>query len=149
MYSTESRHEILANLTEDNGIVFHGPVGEDEVLRIMGESLAVIHTESFDEKIRQSVRYSVSTKIADSLASGTCIFAYGPEEIASIDYLRKNSAAVCCTDKNDLDEKLRTLVLNSDARKVSVENAVSLAEKNHTAISTPRIIREELQLRGE
>ena len=33
-------------------------------------------------------------KIADSLSSGTCIFAYGPEEIASISYLKQSNAAI-------------------------------------------------------
>ena len=141
VYSSESRKKILDEMTEENGIIFHGPVGADEVLRIMGESLAVIHTESFDKKDRKEVRYSVSTKIADSLASGTCIFAYGPEEIASISYLTKENAAICCTNENDLKGKLQELICNSALREVSIRNALHLAEKNHAPSRTPEIIR--------
>ena len=146
VYSTESRPEILAKLTEENGIVFHGSVGADEVLKVIGESMAVIHTESFDEKIRRSVRYSVSTKIADSLASGTCIFAYGPEEIASIDYLEKNNAAICCTDIKDLEHFLKVLITDTAERNKVVVKALTVAEKNHAATVTPRIIWNEFQV---
>lgn len=144
VYSTETRPEILANLTEENGIVFHGAVGADEVLRIMGESLAVIHTESFDEKIRKSVRYSVSTKIADSLASGTCIFAYGPDEIASISYLAKGGAALCCSLKENLADQLLKLIQDANCRNQIIHNALSLSD-NHTLERTPMILRKELQ----
>lgn len=144
VYSAETRREILDGMTEENGIVFHGPVCADEVLRIMGESLAVIHTESFNESTRQSVRYSVSTKIADSLASGTCIFAYGPEEIASIDYLKKSGAAVCCTNPEELTQQLRELLLRPGLRSEAVQRALALAAENHAKSCTPEIIRREL-----
>lgn len=144
VYSTESRKEILEGMTEENGIVFHGPVGAKDVLRIMGESLAVIHTESFDEKNRQAVRYSVSTKIADSVASGTSILAYGPEEIASIAYLKKENAAFCCTEPEKLGDTLRELIQNEEKRNVTVQNALKLAAQNHAASCTPEIIKREL-----
>lgn len=145
VYSAESRKEIIDGMNLENGIVFHGAVGADEVLKVIGESMAVIHTESFDEKIRKSVRYSVSTKIADSLASGTCIFAYGPEEIASIDYLEKNNAAICCTDIKDLEHFLKVLITDTDERNKVVVKALTVAEKNHAATVTPRIIWNEVQ----
>lgn len=144
VYSSESRPEILSGLTEENGLVFHGAIGADEVLRVMGESLAVIHTESFEKRIRCSVRYSVSTKIADSLMSGTCIFAYGPEEIASIDYLKKNEAAVCCSDKEKLKEELIKLIEDSTYRSIVERNAVHLAHANHSN-TTKNLIRQSLE----
>ena len=144
VYSTESRREILDAFSEENGIRFHGAVSAAEVLEIMGQSLAIIHTESFDETIRQSVRYSVSTKIADSLASGTCIFAYGPEEIASISYLNEAGAAVCCTKPEELENQLKQLIQNDMLRAQTVKNALRLAQVNHAPSVTPAILRAEL-----
>lgn len=145
VYSTETRDEILADMIPENGIVFHGSVGAEEVKKIMGESFAVIHTESFNSTIRKSVAYSVSTKIADSLASGTCIFAYGPKEIASMKYLLDNSAAICCTDKNELQSKLRCLISDKQLREQVQENAVHLAKQNHLHDSTSRLIQKTLR----
>lgn len=131
VYSSEKREEILKLMTAENGIAFHGSIPADEVKKVMAESLAVIHTESFDENIKNSVRYSVSTKIADSLMSGTCILAYGPEEIASIKYLSENKAAYCITSKEKLSSGLSELLTNEDIRNTVVKNALELANKNH------------------
>lgn len=144
VYSAESRPEILADLTEENGIKFHGKIGADEVLRVMGSSLAVIHTESFDEGTRKSVAYSVSTKIADSLASGTPILAYGPKEIASIEYLNENDAAFCITDEKDLEAGLKELIENESKRKKIVANALALAKKNHDSKTNCQMIKNTL-----
>ena len=131
VYSPEKREEILKLMTAENGIAFHGSIPADEVKKVMAESLAVIHTESFDENIKNSVKYSVSTKIADSLMSGTCILAYGPEEVASIKYLSDNNAAYCITSKEKLSSGLSELLTNEDIRNTIVKNALELANKNH------------------
>ena len=143
IYSFEIRDEILTNMTQENGIVFHGAVGADEVLKVIGESMAVIHVESFERRDRNSVRYSVSTKIADSLMSGTCIFAFGPKEIASIDYLNQNDAAICCTDSGELIGKLKELISDTERRKEVIKNAKILSQ-NHSQDKTPKIIYETL-----
>jgi len=133
VYSQESRPEILKDLTEENGIRFHGSISSQQVLEVMGKSMAVIHTESFDESTRKSVAYSVSTKIADSLASGTCILAYGPAEIASIEYLKSNCAAYCITDDKDLETGLTELITDTSLRQDIANHALVLARKNHDA----------------
>ena len=61
----------------------------------MANSMAVIHTESFEQEMMELVRFSVSTKIAESLMYGPCLIAYGPEGIASIDYLKENKCRIC------------------------------------------------------
>lgn len=142
VYSPEARSEVLCNLTEENGIRFHGKVSANEVLRIMGESLAVIHTESFDSIIRKLVRYSVSTKIADSLASGTPILAYGPSDVASMSYLISNEAAFCATDLLELKDVLTDLLSNEEKRKEISHNAINLAKTNHMISNGRKIIKD-------
>jgi len=145
VYSAESRPEILSELTEENGIKFHGSVSSEKVLEIMGQSLAVIHTESFDPETRKSVAYSVSTKIADSLASGTPIFAYGPAEVASIEYLRENDAAYCISEPSALEKGLTELIENTERREEILANARALAIKNHSSDKNCKMIREVLE----
>ncbi len=144
VYSAENSPEILRYMTKENGINFHGAISSSEVLRIMGSSMAVIHTESFDKITRQSVAYSVSTKIADSLASGTPILAYGPSEIASIEYLKENNSAFCITENDDLHKKLSEFVLNADLRDTIAQNALILASKNHNSETNCKMIRETM-----
>lgn len=145
VYSAESRPEILKDMTKENGINFHGSISSDEVLKIMGSSMAVIHTESFDEITRKSVAYSVSTKIADSLASGTPILAYGPSEIASIEYLQSNDSAFCITENDDLIKKLEEFISNIELRNRIAKNAITLANKNHNSGTNCKMIRKTLE----
>lgn len=145
VYSSEKREEILKLMTAENGIVFHGSIPADEVKKVMAESLAVIHAESFDENIKNSVRYSVSTKIADSLMSGICILAYGPKEIASIKYLSDNNAAICITSEKDLKSGLFKLISSPESRDNAVKNALLLAKNNHFPGIAGKLIREVIE----
>ena len=140
VYSAEPREEILRELTRENGIEFHGAVGADEVRRIIGESMAVIHTESFDEAMKERVRYSVSTKIADSLASGTCLIACGPEDVASVEYVKKNNAAFVITEKDDLKAEMKRFLEDEQLRQQIVENARRLAGANHGMTNSRMLI---------
>lgn len=147
VYSSEPREEILRELTPENGIVFHGSVSAGEVRRIIGESMAVIHTESFEEDMKERVRYSVSTKIADSLASGTCLLAYGPDDVASVEYVKKNHAAFVITEKDDLKEQLRRFLGDEELRNQIEANALALAGQNHGVTAAGEIIRNVIEKR--
>lgn len=146
VYSPEVSSEIKEYLVSENGINYKGFIGTDEVKRVMARSIAVIHTESFDEGARARVKYSVSTKIADSLMSGTCIFAYGPEDVASIKYLKDNGAAVCVTSKEGLADGLKSLIYDENVRNTAVDNATVLANKNHCPGTSCRTIRDTINL---
>lgn len=133
VYSGERSPEILKTLTEENGIRFHGMISAEEVLEVMGRSMAVIHTEAFDADTVPIVRFSVSTKIAESLMYGPCLIAFGPAGIASMDYLKENDAAFVINDPDKLRDSLRQVLTDNALRQRIVENARGLARKNHNA----------------
>lgn len=145
VYSAEKNPNYLQGLTEENGIRFHGEISSSEVAERMDECMAVIHTESFRQRTQQFVKYSVSTKIADSLLNGPCLIAYGPEEVASIGYLKKNKAAYVITKPEDLENGLLEILSNEELRAEIVRNARELASSNHDAAVNPKKVREWLQ----
>lgn len=150
VYSCERNPELLKRLTPENGVCFHGAVCAEKVLEIMQGSIAVIHTEAFDLRCRKIVRHSVSTKIADSLMNGPCLIAYGPEEIASMDYLKEHGAAYTITDPEKLEQGLQEILSNEGLRKEIVERARKLAYKNHNAQITSDCLKKRLaQICGE
>lgn len=146
VYSGEKNPANLVGLTEENGIYFHGEISVKEVCERMDRCMAIIHTESFDKKIQNQVKYSVSTKIADSLLNGPCLIAYGPEGIASIDYLKKNNAAYVITRPKDLESGLREILMNENLRTEIVKNARIVAANNHDEAVNPIKVREWLQM---
>lgn len=133
VYSGERNPEILKTLTEENGIRFHGMISPAEVLEVMGRSMAVIHTESFDADMVPIVRFSVSTKIAESLMYGPCLIAFGPEGVASMDYLKENEAAFVINSADTLRDGLRRILTDAALRQRIVKNARALAQTNHNA----------------
>lgn len=145
IYSAESREEILKDFTLQNGISFHRAVSADEVKSIMAKSKYLIHTESFDNDSRKAVRYSVSTKISDSLMSGSLIVAYGPKEIASIKYLKDNGASFVITEDDDLKEKLIELFSNEEKVSETIKRAVELALKNHNSDKNSQFVKVTLK----
>lgn len=145
VFSAEKNPDNLRGLTEENGVHFRGEISPSEVGQRMSECLAVIHTESFNEKTRKMVKYSVSTKIADTLLNGPCLIAYGPPDVASIEYLQKHHAAYCITRPEDLESGLREILGNADLRAEIVKNARTLAAQNHDASIYPKKVRAWLQ----
>lgn len=146
VYSGTKEVKCTEPLRNASGINFCGEISVESVLEVMANSLAVIHTESFETETINLVRFSVSTKIAESLMYGPCLIAYGPEGIASIDYLKENNAAWTITDKEDLKKGLKEILENSTLREQIVRNARKLAEKNHNAEVNPKKVREWLEL---
>ena len=142
VYSGEKRENILNRMTLENGINFHGQVSIDSVDRILKNSSILIHVESMSPENRQQTRFSMSTKIAESLGSGACIFAYGPNDISSIEYLINNDAACVATHKDELDEKLCYVISNSDVRMHFAKNALKLAEERHDYNKNSKLIKK-------
>lgn len=131
IYSGETRESTLSHLNIGNGIRFHGCIPANEVNNIIYSSTIIIHVEAFDKINRQKTKYSMSTKIAESLASGVCLFAYGPDDVSSMEYLVENEAACVVTKKEDLKNKLNEIIKNDDLRKKYIYNALKLAKMRH------------------
>lgn len=137
VYSGERDPKYTAMLTPGNGIRFHGAVPPEQIGALMAESMAVIHTESFAPEIQDRVRLSVSTKIPDILQNGPCLIAYGPEGIASVDYLRENGAAYVISDPEQLESGLREILSDPCLRGKVTAQARALAEENHSMDRVP------------
>lgn len=146
IYSGSFNEEYINPLKIAQGISFHGEKSPEELLDIMSKSVAVIHTESFNPEFMDLTRYSISTKIAESLMYGPCLIAYGPEGIASIDYLKENKAAYVITRPEDLESGLQEILTNAELREKIVENARRLAAENHDEAVNPKKVRAWLQM---
>jgi len=138
VYGKPPTREIEQELNACASIRLKGFVPYDEVIRVMQYSDLLVHVENFSEFYRWDLKHAFSTKIADSLACGTCLFAYGPPEIASIKYLLDNDVAVVVTERNKLKEKLRELINNVDMRQAYINRALKLANQRHNKMNNAR-----------
>mgnify|MGYP003303055031 CR=1 FL=1 len=103
---------------------------------------ALVHIEAFDEDSIERVRHSVSTKIADSMACGIPLLAYGPKEIASIGHLLRNECAFTATDKEQLFSVLQELFGNYQLRYDVAQRALETAAQYHDPEKASNRIKE-------
>lgn len=146
IYSQENAKDIIEQFTLENGIHFRGKISFQEVREVINKSHLLLHVESFDYISRIKTRYSISTKIPDSLASGRCLFAYGPPEVASIKYLSDNDCACVVTEPNRLEASLRNIMENELLRSRYIEKAKQVAYENHNIVKNTTRFKKILQI---
>ena len=112
IYSADTPVGGTLNAFCSEGVSFCGSVSAQKVEKILDDSDIVVFAESLDSKHKNAARLSFSTKLTDYFKSGRCIFAAGTEDIAPMDYLIKEDAAVTVTEYEDIEPKLRELCEN-------------------------------------
>ncbi len=108
-----------------------GAISSDSVAKVQSEADILVHVESFGLKSRLATRQSFSTKIVDYLAVAKCIFAVGPADVASIDYLKSNDAAVVATNKDEITTNLKQLFDNKALIEEYGHKAWECGKRNH------------------
>lgn len=116
-----------------SAVRYHGLVSYEEVQNIIRASDVLFHAESKVGQWINNLQYAFSTKIADSLASGSNFFMYAPSYLACSKYIIDNDAAWYAENKEDLVPVLKELLANSEKREQYVVKAKLLAEENHNA----------------
>lgn len=108
-----------------------GSVPANKIVEIQKQADILVHVEAFEPKYKFAVQQSFSTKIVDYLHKAKCIFAVGPADVASIDYLIKNDAAIVACDEVQVEQKLRNLLANPQLLIEYGEKAWECGKRNH------------------
>ena len=131
IYTAEQDEGILKTFDGIKSIRLCGFISGKEFDEKIHSADVLLHTEAFDEASIDLVKHSISTKIADSLGSGVCLFAYGPDKVASMRYLMENKCAVVCTEEKGLKDTLSRMFFDNQLRQTTIENALRIAKNNH------------------
>mgnify|MGYP004514605313 CR=1 FL=1 len=144
LYTSNLDEKMKEAIKNSESIEYCGYVTGDAFVKAFHEAQMLLHIESFDEKCIDRVKNSISTKIADSLASGIPLLAYGPSNIASISYLKRNECAYVITQKELLEEKLKQVLLDEEKRMEIIKNGLLVAKKNHDSVINSNTIKDTL-----
>lgn len=142
IYSIEKDPAILDTFNGIESIRLCGFLTGEEFDKKFHECEMLVHTEDFSSDSIDLVKNSVSTKIADSLGSGICLFAFAPREVASMQYLIQNDCAICCDNEENLEQSLITAVFNSNERERVIINAINTARQNHELTAVGNKVKE-------
>lgn len=108
--SAISKNMQLALNTENSQI--KNAISYEEVKKTLAIADIVLHVESFTQKYMLITKYSFSTKIVDCIQSGSCIMAVGPDELASINFLKQTNAALVANNYDEICNHLQNIIKN-------------------------------------
>lgn len=108
-----------------------GFVNQDKILEIQEASDILVFIEALCGRHAQDARLSFSTKITDYLSANKCILAIGPNNIAPIEYLQAENAAIVATNKDEIKEKLISITNKYELLSKYAMNARECASRNH------------------
>lgn len=137
--------KLRSALNVDGSSYFMGAVPGSEVAEIQNSADIVLFVEGMDIFNRNKARLSFSTKLTDYFRSGKCIFAVGPEDIAPIDYLARNDAAIVATSKDEIETKLRKIIDKPAIVKEMGKKAYEVGVKNHSKMEMQKVFLESLK----
>lgn len=145
VYSSQVVPEIVETFEKNPNVDFCGSIPYAQVVEKTAESDILVIVESFRPENVNAVRYSLSTKAADSLASGSQILVYGSPGCGVIEYMQSTDSALVCTDRAKLSESIRELLENENLQKQYYENAIVVSQQHHTLESSTRIFRQVVE----
>ena len=132
VYSQDTPILPLLNRMNGGACSFRGSIGREEVLKVQREADVVVFAESLAGKSGNIARLSFSTKITDYLSNGKCVLAIGREDIAPIDYFRRNDSALIACTRAEIKDTVRHLVSNPDIVESYSRKAYDCAIMNHS-----------------
>lgn len=144
IYTAEKDPEILDSLRQYTSIQLCGFVTGEAFDAAMAEAEMLLHVEAFDEASMDFVQHSVSTKIADSLASGIPLLAYGPGSISSMEHLLRHDCALTAVSEAELRSMLETAFRDGAAREKVVRNGLDVAARCHDSKRNSHELRQIL-----
>ena len=130
IYSNEDDSSYYKILINNENVEYHGSVPYSVVQKKTLESDILILVEGFKKKDVDITRYSLSTKVADSLASGVSIFAYGSVDCGAIEYAIETGCIVVCKEKNNLVKTLQTLIFDKKLQYQNYIKELYINDKN-------------------
>ena len=144
VYTAEKDPQILAQLEGVSAIELCGFVSGTAYQQAFAEAHLLLHTEAFDESSIDFTQHSISTKIAESLASGIPLLAYGPDSLSSMKHLLRHKCSLTATSKEELRSMLLTALENPKAREIVTTQAIKVAEQMHDSRRNSEMLRQIL-----
>lgn len=131
IYTAEQDERILAPLRAWDSVELAGFAAGAEYEKALTQAGLLLHAEAFDPDSVDRVKHSVSTKIADYLASGVPVVAYGPEGIASMAHLTRHDCALTAVSPEKLRETLLRAFTDPAERQSVAANGLKTAMECH------------------
>ena len=102
------------------------------ICECMNKSDMSLFLESFNKENIKKTRLSFSTKIIDCMQSDSAMLAICPAQIASMDYVIKNSIGITATSMDEAYQVLKNICEHPQAILSSIDIKTAFATQHHT-----------------
>lgn len=140
VYSNENMPSVYGVFNGNPNVEFCGAIPYHEVMKKMVASDIVTIVEGFKKNEIAATRYSLSTKVADSLASGANILVYGSPECGAMEYMDAIGCATVCHNIEELEQGISRLITDVDLQHQNYELAQKSYLKNHTLAQSTKTV---------
>jgi glycosyltransferase involved in cell wall biosynthesis len=123
-----------AKIPVSPNVAVHETIRDDAALfACLQNADALLLPVNFDAHTIRFIRYSMPTKVPAYLASGTPILAYGPGDVAQVQYAQESGWAyvVASRDGQALDNGIRKVLRDTALRSRLTRAALAAASRNH------------------
>lgn len=141
--------DVVEVLSKAPYVDYKGLVSYDKVIEIMHQSDILFHVENQAEDLQMSLKYGFSTKIADSISSGTLFCLYASPDIACSRYVQETGSALYAADREELKNKLVDILEDNSARLEIIKRGHKLAVQNHNIERNAEMFRLIIKQIGE
>ncbi len=146
IYSLSSKsNKMIQALNVDGCSKLMPPATDLEIKQALEDADILVFVEPFELKERLKWRLSFSTKIVDYLSSSRAILAIGPENLSSMDFLKRNDAAFCVNSCSELKSKLEYILNTSGIIDDYAKKAWKCGNKNNRIEDTKETLYKYLQ----
>lgn len=121
--------EIVDAFKSNPNVSYKGFVDYGEVVEIIHNSDLVVHAE-YDEPFNLlDLKAAFSTKIPDSVSSGTPLLMYANENLACTDFLINNQCAFVAVKKEELESVIKEALFDCEKRMQIINTAEKVREE--------------------
>lgn len=145
IYTAEQEPQILKSFDGIRSVRLCGFLSGDELEQAMDAADLLLHVEAFDEASMDFTRHSVSTKIADALARGIALVAYGPGSLSSMRHLQRNGCALLASSREQLGQVLRSAFEDPALCCRTAEKGLAAAAAFHDKQKNTAVLRRILE----
>lgn len=139
---TEKQNELL---NDGRSSFIRGAVNQAELAVKYSQADIALHVESLDLRYRLATRFSFSTKIIDCIFSGCAVMAYCWEQHSGLTYLKKRDAAICVSNKEQLDSVLRKICEDTEIIEKYSKKARSCGMMYHDRKKIQRMLLDDIK----
>lgn len=122
VYSQKPSNKILEYFKKHN-CDYKGEIPYAKAKSIMNSGSFNIVASGFKRKDIEQSRYSLSTKVSDSLASSGPIIVVGPEGDGAVDFFKNKDCSICLTSKKINISQLKKILNNDEKLYKYIKNA--------------------------